>query len=253
MELYFSDNYDESSLFLMEVPNSILDYIKQGTGELIIKGSEPTILCTDSKHFELKFLETSNTYMILDSESEQTQKKDVTLMTYHTLECCELSPKKYHIYNILKRNCSLNYDINSGENNFDSFTKRYTKEECFAMSDLPREKFNHLLSEQKIFAYKDMFMCIFSIEFAYDIVAAILRAIAANNKDIYADWNDLLNILSQSEKGKYDKVINAMDITEKRNLLLYICDIDNDNVIVLTSPNGSFSYKIFAILISSPG
>ena len=86
MELYFSDNYDESSLFLMEVPNSILDYIKQGTGELIIKGSEPTILCTDSKHFELKFLETSNTYMILDSESEQTQKKDVTLMTYHTLE-----------------------------------------------------------------------------------------------------------------------------------------------------------------------
>lgn len=233
MELYFSDNYDESSLFLMEVPNSILDYIKQGTGELIIKGSEPTILCTDSNHFELKFLETSNTYMILDSESEQTQKKEVTLMTYHTLECCELSPKKYLIYNILKRNCSLNYDINSGENNFESFTKRYTKEECFAMSDLPREKFNHLLSEQKIFAYKDKFMCIFSIEFAYDIVAAILRAIAANNKDIYADLNDIFNTLSQNEKGKYDKVINAMDITEKRNLLLYICDIDNDNVISL--------------------
>ena len=30
-------------------------------------------------------------------------------------------------------------------------------------------------------------------------------------------------------------------------------EIESESVIVLTSPNGSFSYKIFAILISSPG
>ena len=38
MELYFSENYDESSMFLMEVPPHILNYIRNNEGELLIKG-----------------------------------------------------------------------------------------------------------------------------------------------------------------------------------------------------------------------
>lgn len=233
MELYFSDNYDESSLFLMEVPGTVLDYIKKGEGELIIKGSEPTILCTDSNHFELKFLETSNTYMVIDSEKEESQRKDITLMTYHTLECCEFSPKKYHIYNILKKNCSLNYDLTTGENNFNSFTNRYTKEECFAISDLPLQKFNQLLEEQTIFAYQDRYMCIFNMEFSYDIVGSILRAISYSNKEIFADFQEIFDLLSQTEGQKYDKVVKNMEQSEKKVLLSYVCDIDENEVVSL--------------------
>ena len=237
MELTFSDNYSESSLFLMEVPNSILDYIKQNKGELLIKGNEPSILCTDSSFYELKFLETSNSYLVIDSQEGSPQKKQIKLMTQHTLECCEMSPNKYHILNLLKKNCKLNYNIQTGENNFSSFKNLFTRDNLFAMCDLPRTQFNNLLNENHIFEYLPnnnypnvKYMCIFDDIFIYDIVSSILKVIASTNKEIFSDANEIFEMLIK-ENTSYDKCINMLSQIEKEVILSYICDIDSDGIV----------------------
>ena len=67
MEVYFSDNYDNQSLFLLQVPNSIINEIKDINNDLLIKGSnDRTIFCTNDKNFEIKFLDTTNTFLLLN-------------------------------------------------------------------------------------------------------------------------------------------------------------------------------------------
>ena len=67
MELYFSSNYDTNSLFLLQIPQNLLDNLEKEE-ELIIKGTSPTILCTKDKGYELKLLETTNTLLLISKK-----------------------------------------------------------------------------------------------------------------------------------------------------------------------------------------
>ena len=118
MDLYFNSNYDGKNIVLIESNQHILDYIENNNSKfLTIKGESNTILCTENKSFELKFLETSNTFFLL--ENEQTTYK-IIHKSDHTLETNEVSPKKYNIINLLRTECALNYDFKSGESNINS-------------------------------------------------------------------------------------------------------------------------------------
>ena len=76
MEVYFSDNYDNQSLFLLQVPNSIINEIKETNNDLLIKGStDKTIFCTNDKNFEIKFLDTTNTFLLLNQKDDNDINK----------------------------------------------------------------------------------------------------------------------------------------------------------------------------------
>ena len=64
MELYFSDEYDNESLFLMQMPENILKKIEKNEN-LIIKGKKPALLCTKKETFKLSGIDTTNTLSIL--------------------------------------------------------------------------------------------------------------------------------------------------------------------------------------------
>ena len=105
MELYFSSNYDTNSLFLLQVPKNLLENIEKEE-ELIIKGNSPTILCTKDKGYELKILETTNTLLIVNNKDSKNQK-EIILKTDHSIEATNTTPRKYFIYNLLKKFCVL--------------------------------------------------------------------------------------------------------------------------------------------------
>ena len=228
MEVYFSDDYDNQSLFLLQIPSSILEEIKSTNNNLLLKGSsERTIFCTNDKNFEVKFLDTTNTFLLLNQkENNNMNKKNIRLMTFHNLECCDIIPKKYFIYNLLKKSCCLNYNLETGENNFNSFKKKYTKEDCFALSDLPINQFEEMIKEQNIFLYQNKFLCIFDIGFSNEIISSILKSMSYKNKEIFSDEEEPFNLLKEINNN-YDKVILNMSKEEKNYLLNFICDIDD--------------------------
>ena len=228
MEVYFSDNYDNQSLFLLQVPNSIINEIKETNNDLLIKGSiDRTIFCTNDKNFEIKFLDTTNTFLLLNQKDENDiNKKNIRLMTFHNLECCDIIPKKYLIYNLLKKNCNLNYNLQTGENNFNTFEKKYTIEDCFALSDLPKNQFLKMIEEQNIFLYENKYLCVFNIGFSNEIISSILKAMSYKNKEIFSDEEEAFNLLKELDNN-YDKVLLNLSKEEKEYLLNFICDIDN--------------------------
>ena len=223
MEVYFSDDYDNQSLFLLQIPSSILEEIKSTNNNLLLKGSsERTIFCTNDKNFEVKFLDTTNTFLLLNQkENNNMNKKNIRLMTFHNLECCDIIPKKYFIYNLLKKSCCLNYNLETGENNFNSFKEKYTKEDCFALSDLPINQFEEMIKEQNIFLYQNKFLCIFDIGFSNEIISSILKSMSYKNKEIFSDEEEPFNLLKEINNN-YDKVILNMSKEEKNYLLNFI-------------------------------
>ena len=132
MELYFSSNYDTNSLFLLQIPSNLLANLEKEE-ELIIKGTSPTILCTKDKGYELKLLETTNTLLLIKDKEEESNKKEIILKADHSIEAIGITPRKYYIYNLLKKFCVLKYDINTGENNILSFKQKYTLKNLFSL------------------------------------------------------------------------------------------------------------------------
>lgn len=227
MEVYFANTYDESNLFLLEIPEQVYEeYIIHDEGQLIIKGTDPTVICTNNKSYELKFLETSNTLMILDSKTEPDSKKEISLMAYHTVVCDDFSPKKYQVYNKLKANSALNYNLATGESNFNSFPSKYSKEDCFQMSNLPKQQFEEFLNQHLIFNQEGL-MCIFNESFANNIVSSILKAIALINQDAFESIDEIFSVLQKST-NEYDKVILNLSNEEKNILLLYVFDFKQE-------------------------
>ena len=240
MEIYFSDNYNNNDLFLLEVPNDLIEYIKtikennnnnNNNNELIIKGIEPTILCTNDKNFEVKFLDTTNTFLVLSNEnSTNNDKLNISLLTNHTLECQELTPKKYFIYNLLKKNCSLNYDLKTGLNNFNSFDKKFTIDECFAISDLPRKKFNEMLIKENILIYLNKYLCVFNENFLFELLTDLLKLISFKDKIIFFDENECFDLLNFEKEKKYEMLLKNITKEEKKFILNFISDIDENGV-----------------------
>ena len=161
-EIFFSSNYDTDSLFLLQVPNNLLESI-ENEEELIIKGSSPVILCTKDKGYELKLLETTNTLLII--KDKNPNQKEVILKTAQSVEATNSSPRKYYIYNLLLVSCTLKYDEKTGENNISSFSKNYSLKDLFSLSDLPLVQFNKLISETHIFEFNSNIACLFDFDF----------------------------------------------------------------------------------------
>ena len=125
MDIQFSDNYDLEKYTLIQVPQDIIDKITKGE-ELIIKGNENSILCTKSKSYELKYLETSNTIFLLQAVNkvgEEIKTSEILSMENHIIECNDVIPKKYQPILKVKENSAIFYDLKTGQSNIESILR----------------------------------------------------------------------------------------------------------------------------------
>jgi len=118
MEICFDEYYDRNNIVLIEIPQNVLDSIEKNE-KLILKGNEQTILCTPNKSYELKYLDTTNNFLLL--EQQAPEKLNLKFQTQHTLECIEINPKKNNLVDILKNNI-LTYNLETSECNYESTT-----------------------------------------------------------------------------------------------------------------------------------
>ena len=232
MEIYFSSDYDTNSLFLLQVPNNLLNNLEK-EDELIIKGTSPTILCTKDKGYELKLLETTNTLLIVQNKDDNQNYKEIILKADHSIEATSTTPRKYYIYNLLKKFCTLKYDTSTGENNLSSFKQKYSLKDLFSLCDLPSVQFNQLISKTHIFEYNENIACIYDFNFVIEIVGPLLKSLSYHNKCIFKSLDEMFQILLSTDSN-LNEVINKMNNNEKRNLAEYISDINlnNSNIVL---------------------
>ena len=228
MELYFSSNYDTNSLFLLQVPKNLLENIEK-EDELIIKGNSPTILCTKDKGYELKILETTNTLLIVKNKEENQNQKEIILKTDHSIEATSTTPRKYYIYNLLKKFCVLKYDTDTSENNLSSFKQKYSLKDLFCVCDLPSKQFNNLIEEMHIFEYNENIACLFDFNFVIKILVPLLKALAYLNEYEFDNIDKMFQILLSTDSN-FEEIINKMNKNEKRNLIEYISDIKDSKI-----------------------
>jgi hypothetical protein len=119
MDVYFKDNYDNKKIILIEANQQILDAIEMQNTNLIIKGDKDlTILATENKSYELKYLETSNSLLLLRNNCAiQNNSFQIVAMSDHVIEVNDVCPRKYSVINTLKSKCALKYDLKTGTNN----------------------------------------------------------------------------------------------------------------------------------------
>ena len=228
MEIYFSSNYDTNSLFLLQVPKNLLENLEK-EDELIIKGTSPTILCTKDKGYELKLLETTNTLLIM--KDKEPNQKEIILKVDHSVEATSTTPRKYYIYNLLKKFCVLKYDTNTGENNLSTFKQKYSLKDLFSLCDLPSVQFNKLISEKHIFEYNENIVCLFDFNFVIQVVGPLLKSLSYLNKYKFNSLDEMYQILLSTDSN-LDEAINKMNQNEKQNLAGYISDINDSNIIL---------------------
>jgi hypothetical protein len=135
MEIEYSEDYDNEQYSLIEVTPSMLEnIIKDNSSSLLIKGNNTTFLCSSEKSYELKYLETSNSLLLLKENNKKfnnfnfpsdgnsnsnliENSKEIIYVSNHLLECNEVTPKKYQFVQKIKYECSLNYNENTGKSN----------------------------------------------------------------------------------------------------------------------------------------
>ena len=230
MEIYFSSNYDTNSLFLLQVPKNLLETLEKEE-ELIIKGTSPTILCTKDKGYELKILETTNTLLLMKDKHDGQNQKEIILKADHSIEATDTTPRKYYIYNLLKKFCSLNYDLTTAENNVSSFTQKYSLRDLFSLCDLPSNKFNNLILETHIFEYNENITCIFDFNFVVQVLGPLLKALSYHNKYKFKTVDEIYEYLLSTD-SELKEIIYKMNQNEKKNLIEYISDIDNNEILL---------------------
>ena len=227
MDIYFSSDYDTNSLFLLQVPGNLLNNLEK-EDELIIKGTTPTILCTKDKGYELKLLETTNTLLILQNKDDNSNNKEIILKADHSVEATSTTPRKYYIYNLLKKFCTLKYDTSTGQNNLSSFKQQYSLNNLFSLCDLPSNQFNKLISETHIFEYNENITCLFDFNCVIEIVGALLKSLSYLNKYTFTNLDEIYQLFLSTDYH-FNEVINKMNYNEKKNLVEYISDFDNNN------------------------
>jgi len=230
MEIYFSSNYDANSLFLLQVPKNLLENLEK-EDELIIKGTSPTILCTKDKSYELKLLETTNTLLIVKDKDENLNQKEIILKADHSIEATNITPRKYYVYNLIKKFCVLKYDINTGENNLSSFKQKYSLKDLFSLCDLASIQFRALILEKHIFEYNENIACLFDFNFVIQIIGPLLKSLSYYNKYKFNNIDEMFQILLSTDTN-YEEIINKMNHNEKQNLIEYISDINNTDIIL---------------------
>ena len=119
MDVYYGNSYDMKDIFLIEVPNNFLEDIKASKDNLKLKGNDSlSVLSTENKTYELKFVYTTNTLYLLD-KNQNDEKLNVLLVSDHTLEVTDYLPKKSQVYKMLRSN-SLKYNKFDGATNYNS-------------------------------------------------------------------------------------------------------------------------------------
>jgi hypothetical protein len=119
MEIYFGPTYDKKTHFLLEVNQQVLDSLEnigQDGYDFVLKGENSTYLCTDIKTYEVKLVETSNTFVLLEENNIDNNYK-IVMTTDHSLDINEVIPRKYNVINFLRNTCALNYNLANGESN----------------------------------------------------------------------------------------------------------------------------------------
>jgi hypothetical protein len=136
MEIEYSEDYDNEQYSLIEVTPSMFENISKDSSSLLIKGNNSTFLCTSDKSYELRYLETSNSLLLLKENNKKIVnfsensnlnsntnpnlkeiRTEVIHISNHLLECNEVTPKKYPFVQKIKYECSINYNENTGKNN----------------------------------------------------------------------------------------------------------------------------------------
>jgi hypothetical protein len=116
MDVFYGKAYDSKDMFLMEVPLSYLEDIKNSKDDLKIKGNENlSVLSTESRTYELKYVYTTNSFFLLENGSEE-KKMSVTKVSDHTLELSEYIPRKSVVYKMLRSNALKANKFNGGTN-----------------------------------------------------------------------------------------------------------------------------------------
>ena len=111
-------------------------------------------------------------------------------------------------------------------NNFDSFNKKFTIDECFAISDLPRKKFNEMLKKENILIYLNKFLCVFNENFLFELLTDLLKIISFKDKTIFNDENECFNLLNFDKEKKYDLLLKNITKEEKKFILNIISDFN---------------------------
>jgi hypothetical protein len=228
MDLYFSENYDQSDYMLIEIPPSLLEQVQQNPELVNIKGGETSIFCTQDKTYELKFVETSNNFLLVENGGMEENKLEIAHICNYTVECVEYHAKKYSIVNLLKENSGLSYDILTCENNLKLFSSKLSQIQLFSYSELCLNDFNKMIEEYNIFE-KDGIMCIFEEDFLYFILEWILMTIASNEDKInYKCLNseDIFSDYLIQTKPELEELIksNCLSINEQNAILKNIFD-----------------------------
>eukprot|EP00057_Strongylocentrotus_purpuratus_P034022 XP_793636.4 PREDICTED: sister chromatid cohesion protein DCC1-like [Strongylocentrotus purpuratus] len=112
--IYFGEELNPASMRLLEVDSTILKCVVEGQ-RLIIRGdkTDHAVLCTDSKTYDLKVAETSNTLLVLKdcftkdnlpSGENRLHQKRVTGVSHSYLELRPLRPRLKKLQMLLKEN-----------------------------------------------------------------------------------------------------------------------------------------------------
>lgn len=221
MEIYFSSDYDNQNLFMMQVPDKLLNRIEKKE-ELIIKGTKPAVLCSNSETYSLNEAETTNTLLLLIDNS--SDKKEIIMKQNFFVEAKEKDTEKNSIYNIIKDNSSLKYDMITLENNINSFKKKLSFKDLFSLSELSAEKFQEYLKEKNIFEYNQKIMVKFDFDFLSNIIIKLLKQLVEIN-EFYFNSNDMIFKNLISNEPSFAKLYDILGKNEKESILNEICDI----------------------------
>jgi len=178
-------------------------------------------LCTKDKSYELKYLETTNSFLLLKDAAQEENKKEIKLMVNHTLECTDYNPKKFSIINILKSECSLNYNRFTGEDNCNSFLSKYSIENLFAMSELCSSEFYNMIIEYGIFE-KNGLACVFEDSFLFSVIFDILSKIS-NNEIPHVNVS-IQEIFEKIRNEGNEKILDVLSIEEKQVIMRSVFD-----------------------------
>ncbi|XP_063968094.1 sister chromatid cohesion protein DCC1-like [Lytechinus pictus] len=112
--IYFGEELNPSSFRLLEVDNTILNDVIEGQ-RLVIRGdkTDHAVLCTDTKTYDLKVADTSNTLLVLQdcftkdnlpSGEDRLHTKRVTGVLHSYLELRPLRPRLKKLHTLLQEN-----------------------------------------------------------------------------------------------------------------------------------------------------
>ncbi|KAL7645339.1 UNVERIFIED_CONTAM: hypothetical protein RMT77_003725 [Armadillidium vulgare] len=180
--LYFSNTFgDEDDLKLIEVDNDMLKYLNEGKRFTIRgDGEESSVLCTDSKTFEVREAETSNSLLLVPNlEIPQDEREDtltvsnqkVVSIQYKYFELKPCQPKLGKLIKCLER---LPY---KGR---DSTKFGYKWHDLLNEIQCSEEELEEGLRRNRAY-FIDEYWCLLDFEYHFGVLSLFLNLIDSNS------------------------------------------------------------------------